>query len=191
MFIPHKILAILVFHFTYMAKKHNKYNDPSESEFSYVASEEASAPHPSDYDEETSEGEYFTVACSICGKTFKTQKQLDKHMIRHQNSTILVNGVLVPAEEKKTYECPKCGKQFTRESAYEQHLQLHEGNAPLKCKYCGKVFIRESLYERHVLRHENNRDFDYECAVCGKGFNRLGSYKKHMQEHSHSAVEPN
>ncbi|XP_048346896.1 zinc finger protein 135-like [Sphaerodactylus townsendi] len=107
--------------------------------------------------------------CSICGKSYATQYNLNRHQRIHA--------------DRRPYKCTICGKTFS----YRYSLALHEtthkkGKAcPHKCSYCGKGFTTESSLSRHLQRHLMGRP--YQCNVCGKAFPYKYSLTHHQEIH--------
>ncbi|MDP0589521.1 MAG: C2H2-type zinc finger protein [Candidatus Endonucleobacter bathymodioli] len=84
----------------------------------------------------------FTCTLDGCGKSFKRQYYLNRHMVCH--------------DDRRCYQCPECGKKHVSSSNLQGHMVVHTGERPYKCDLCGKSFPRRHSMVRHVkIRHPN------------------------------------
>ncbi|KAK7022867.1 hypothetical protein SK128_022581, partial [Halocaridina rubra] len=81
--------------------------------------------------------------CDICGKGFKTPKQLRSHKsvhLRKQSST--------------TIRCDKCQRTFSDKRMLRNHLDsVHNKVKPFLCNYCGYSTASKSTLKMHMRQH--------------------------------------
>lgn len=75
--------------------------------------------------------------CSVCRKTFTSQRSLQRHLVVHK--------------EKRPYKCQWCGRCFKRKSYLPEHYRIHQ-QIPHECPFCDKVFNAPSYVLRHIRR---------------------------------------
>lgn len=100
--------------------------------------------------------------CSMCAKTFHTQRLLNRHIKSHSNI--------------KQYLCSYCGKGFNDTFDLKRHTRIHTGVRPFKCDVCGKSFTQRCSLESHGRKvhgitvdygHKERRSKLYVCEDCG------------------------
>lgn len=100
--------------------------------------------------------------CSICAKTFHTQRLLNRHIKSHSNI--------------KQYLCSYCGKGFNDTFDLKRHTRIHTGVRPFKCDVCSKSFTQRCSLESHGRKvhginvdygHKERRSKLYVCEDCG------------------------
>jgi len=107
--------------------------------------------------------------CGICGKDFKHQYTLVRHLPIH-------------TDERK-FKCDKCEKAFRQLSTLTQHkASKHSSSKPYVCEICTKSFSRVSILINHKKIHENGKDF--QCNICEKAFHQKINLKVHMNIHT-------
>ena len=113
------------------------------------------------------------LECSVCGKKFNRQSQLNRHAVIH-------------GPEEAKLGCQLCGRKFWYPSNLHRHMSIVHGpyEEAWHCAYCGKGFQRkESLYNHVEKLHFSM--FPYHCSICKAGFVRAVLLEKHMAtEHS-------
>nr|XP_057945877.1 insulinoma-associated protein 1b [Doryrhamphus excisus] len=110
--------------------------------------------------------------CHFCGKRFKRQAYLRKHIMGHQ---VLQKKVLeenraveqVPLPSSSSAEdasnqsplnlspvdrllCPVCGESFTSRAGQERHLRLMHSSQTYPCKYCPATLYSSPGLTRHI-----------------------------------------
>ncbi|MBN3325312.1 INS1B protein, partial [Atractosteus spatula] len=117
--------------------------------------------------------------CHHCGKKFKRQAYLRKHLLGHQalkNKTSPDQGLYpsfpnaengeksnpVPSSDEsqaplnlsptvpECHLCPVCGENFPNRSNQERHLRLLHSSQVFPCKYCPATFYSSPGLTRHI-----------------------------------------
>ena len=89
--------------------------------------------------------------CVECGKTYKTQSNLNKH-------------IKLVHECRKDHICTECGNAFAQKSHLDQHISAKHSKV-IKCHYCNNEFHTYSDREAHVtIEHEER---PYKCHYIG------------------------
>nr|XP_015834123.1 PREDICTED: zinc finger protein 558 isoform X9 [Tribolium castaneum] len=84
----------------------------------------------------------MTYPCRECGKVFKFEKSLKRHL-----STIHKIG------EDRTVSCPVCYKKIANSYNLKVHMRMHTGEKTNMCDSCGKAYHTYKSYKKHVLVH--------------------------------------
>jgi len=107
--------------------------------------------------------------CGICGKEFKHQYTLVRHLPVHT--------------DQRNFKCDLCDMAFRQLSTLIQHkASKHSGNRQYVCEVCHKSFSRVSILICHKRTH--NKDKSFKCDICDKGFHQKGNLVIHMNIHS-------
>lgn len=107
------------------------------------------------------------VECYLCGKTVKTLKQLETHMIPKHTGL-------------KRFNCKICLRKFQFKSNLKIHTKTHTKIGLIKCQYCTRKFVDI----RYKKKHENFCKQIYECYLCRKRFPSFEVlHNKHMKTH--------
>ncbi|CRK86755.1 CLUMA_CG000587, isoform A [Clunio marinus] len=117
------------------------------------------------------------LTCSLCGRTFRTEKGLKNHK-------------LLPHR----LPCEVCGKMF-RKNALQQHLNVvHFNIKPYQCDICGRKCSKEHLAHHvtthigleHRTKHLNRVHLNIkpnQCEICRKTFSNKSNLVRHMKMH--------
>ncbi len=87
--------------------------------------------------------------CSLCSKTFKSERNLRRHLQTHQSHK---------------YTCDVCNKSYASRSGLATHRQIHSGKKKHECQKCNMCFFSKSKLERHEIKHYGTKYF--KCHIC-------------------------
>ena len=107
--------------------------------------------------------ESLSLSCSICTKTFKSEKHLIWHQRYHQIDT-----------EPST--CDICSKSFDSRYRLDKHKVIHRFEN-CTCVICDKTFNSSKSLKLHV---SNNHGKDIKCRKCGENCANYTKYLKHL-----------
>lgn len=79
------------------------------------------------------------VNCGVCSKQFANVYRLQRHMISHDESSIL-----------RRFKCTDCGKAFKFKHHLKEHIRIHTGDKPFECGFCHKRFSHSGSYSSHM-----------------------------------------
>ncbi|KAK9959387.1 hypothetical protein ABG768_009515 [Culter alburnus] len=107
--------------------------------------------------------------CQHCGKRFKRQAYLRKHILAHQALQNQILGEafrnaespdIVPSEDSQSplnlspadcLTCPACGEKLPNRASLERHLRLmHDDSQAFPCKFCPATFYSSPGLTRHI-----------------------------------------
>ncbi|XP_075059911.1 transcription factor Ovo-like 2 isoform X2 [Mixophyes fleayi] len=101
-------------------------------------------------------------SCDICGKGFRLQRMLNRHLKCHN--------------QVKRHLCTFCGKGFNDTFDLKRHVRTHTGIRPYKCEICNKAFTQRCSLESHLKKihgvqqgyaYKQRRDKLFVCEECG------------------------
>ena len=107
-------------------------------------------------------------SCSVCGKMFKLEASVAKHMWLHTG--------------EQPYSCTICEKKFTEKSNLTTHMRIHTGEKPHGCSICGRRFTQQASLMYHIRSHTGEKP--YQCKICKKSFVSSSGLNSHMISHS-------
>nr|CAD7592312.1 unnamed protein product [Timema genevievae] len=113
--------------------------------------------------------------CNVCGKAFRQMSTLSQHRAIHSNARPYI------CEVGYLYVCKKT---FNRVSTLISHRKTHLEEKPHKCNICGKGFHQKGNLRNHEFTHTNKRP--YKCDTCNKGFNQMSNLACH-KVHAHAS----
>lgn len=109
--------------------------------------------------------------CQHCGKKFKRQAYLRKHVLSHHASQSQEASVGAQNERKANVSlppdqpqnqaplnlsstdcllCPVCGENFLSKVSQERHVRLQHSSQVYPCKYCPAIFYSSPGLTRHI-----------------------------------------
>uniref|UniRef100_U3J9A7 Ovo like zinc finger 2 n=1 Tax=Anas platyrhynchos platyrhynchos TaxID=8840 RepID=U3J9A7_ANAPP len=103
-----------------------------------------------------------SLASGLCGKGFRLQRMLNRHIKCHS--------------QVKRHLCTFCGKGFNDTFDLKRHVRTHTGIRPYKCEVCNKAFTQRCSLESHLKKihgvqqqyaYKQRRDKLYVCEDCG------------------------
>ncbi|GJQ81013.1 hypothetical protein Trydic_g23441 [Trypoxylus dichotomus] len=92
----------------------------------------------------------WNFACKTCGKSFRLQTILKKHMTTHMDD--------------KPYVCTHCERSFKCKYVLKKHLMIHTGEKPFSCEVCKRRFREKGTLSDHMLTH--TEETPYLCKLC-------------------------
>ncbi|KAM3587540.1 uncharacterized protein V6R79_008686 [Siganus canaliculatus] len=135
--------------------------------------------------------------CSLCGKYFARQVDMERHMNSHS--------------EDRPYSCAFCEKKFKNPYVLKRHQKEICKSRELKrskrkevprstppppaadgstdgkvCPICSRVLPYSADIAKHLRSHTEERPFI--CVTCEKGFKYKDTLKKHQIIHSHEGI---
>lgn len=97
--------------------------------------------------------------CDQCGKKFKRQAYLRKHIQNHSNDSLVTKLSFSNNETRETVDttengnaelsCAVCFSALPNKVAFEKHMRGH-GNETYTCKYCASIFYSSPGLTRHI-----------------------------------------
>lgn len=107
--------------------------------------------------------------CHECGKQFRSQKEVDEHLLRHQ--------------DLKPYTCDFCQKRFPSRISIRQHIILQHMESVEGVVWCydcnpPKKMLNKKRLELHQTKHRTAKNFP--CPQCSRTFKNEANIKAHI-----------
>lgn len=121
----------------------------------------------------TEEGQEKPFSCTVCLKTFKTEKLGQRHY----------EAVHEPKLQGSIYSCPECPDlQFYRMRDLKEHSFIHFDGVIHQCETCLKMFKTKRLMTVHAAIHEDVSG-NFACNLCENvSFKTRGGRRKHVMK---------
>nr|XP_054930136.1 uncharacterized protein LOC126536779 [Dermacentor andersoni] len=140
------------------------------------------------------------LPCTVCGKTFGTDRLLRRHMAKHTGQhmcpdcgksyttrEILSNHACPQRPKVERFSCGVCGKAFTRHGYLLKHLPVHTGQHA--CPVCGKWLRSLDSLANHMRLCTQVQEIQLHgqaaCSHCQKVFTNAAEFRRHQYEHTH------
>ncbi|XP_077520152.1 uncharacterized protein LOC144129976 [Amblyomma americanum] len=140
------------------------------------------------------------LPCTVCGKTFSTDRLLRRHMAKHTGQhmcpdcgksyttrEILANHACPQQPKVERFSCGVCGKAFTRHGYLLKHLPVHTGQHT--CPVCGKWLRSIDSLANHMRMCTQVQEIQLHgqaaCSHCHKVFTNAAEFRRHQYEHTH------
>lgn len=107
--------------------------------------------------------------CQICNKSFAHSSTLNKHKSVHSN--------------EKLYQCDLCGNSFKVLGSLRSHRRKHSGERPYKCDLCDKSFLTKPHLTEHLYVHGKEPPFKCTATDCHYAFRSNYQLQKHLKNH--------
>lgn len=98
--------------------------------------------------EPTVQGQHFGPQCTLCGKHFKNNYLVKRHLKSHMSA---LNAPVVRSR-KCTRKCPTCGKLFQSNFHVMRHMKSHSEEKPFYCKICLKSY----KHKKDLMNHQES-----------------------------------
>jgi uncharacterized C2H2 Zn-finger protein len=128
--------------------------------------------------------ESSTFSCSICYRTYPTERLLREHVRRHINTLkcpycdLTCNGpsrlqhhIRFRHNTITSHQCPVCQKGFKTPHCLGEHLESH-GQKSMKCSISGCKYAGKTLkaLQHHLKKVHMPQQSQYCCHICGQCF---------------------
>ncbi|XP_056337314.1 insulinoma-associated protein 1a [Danio aesculapii] len=89
--------------------------------------------------------------CQHCGKKFKRQAYLKKHVTAHHDAPGKPQShAPLNLSASECHLCPVCGENFPSRMSQERHIRLQHSAQVYPCKYCPAMFYSSPGLTRHI-----------------------------------------
>nr|XP_033790715.1 oocyte zinc finger protein XlCOF6-like [Geotrypetes seraphini] len=135
--------------------------------------------------------------CSLCGKTFKCRREMNKHhKLAHSNQKAAekwgkkeeqhghsdTEETSHKRKHSKELFCHICYRKCSSKMALQRHMGVHAGIKPYQCQHCDyKTRLKASLIQ-HVRIHTGEKPF--KCEICSYASIDASSLRRHFRTHT-------
>lgn len=102
--------------------------------------------------------------CEQCGKWYKSNEALQKHIYTHTKIS--------------PFKCDICWKMFPTKYKLKEHKMRHEGTKNFVCLTCGVRKTTGQDLRNHMVYH---KDTKIPCKLCPLEFFTTTKMKRHMR----------
>ena len=138
--------------------------------------------------------------CKICGKDYKTNNHLKRHVAEFHNTLSPIKCPLCPKifprkmnlhhhykrrhlKQSKKFVCSYCGQSLKGIVALRSHEdRLHRNIRSYKCADCPEAFTTRGILRKHAQRHLTERPM-LQCQFCEKKFSTISGIERHIKTH--------
>lgn len=117
-------------------------------------------------------GDNSRFACTVCGESLSSAKNLKRHMNIHTRAEV--------------FTCTVCSRSFIRKDYMVMHMKVHYGKKPHRCILCNKGFTSKMALESHkaMCRLVDRSRENHTCETCGEVFSSVRNLKRHINKHT-------
>lgn len=108
------------------------------------------------------------ICTSHCGKRFKTEWLLNRH-------------IQVIQDGDDRFRCSLCNKSCLSKSDLQIHMRSHTNERPYVCSICDKAFKTSANRSSHMDIHREEKV--HECNICLEKFQTRPILRKHKKKH--------
>lgn len=139
--------------------------------------------------------EQSSFSCSICFRTYASERLLREHVRRHINTlkcphcdltcnspSRLQHHIHFRHNDDKPHQCPVCQKGFKTTHCLSEHLESH-GQKTFVCSVAGCKYAAKTLksWQNHIKKAHMPEQKQYCCHVCGQCFSEGLQLSTHLK----------